>query len=53
MTLALISPKVKKRFPTLKHFVNAGLLSQEETDIIEQINDEYPGHEKYWYGQKI
>ncbi|KAL1489721.1 hypothetical protein ABEB36_013656 [Hypothenemus hampei] len=49
MTLTMISPKVKKRFPTLRHFVEAGLLNTEETKFIEHIDKDYPTYSsKYW-----
>lgn len=49
MTMSLISPKIKKRFPTLNHFVDSGLLSEEEVKIIEDIDNDFPNHTKYWY----
>lgn len=48
MTMTLISPKIKKRFPTLRHFVDSGLLSDEEVKIVEEIDDEFPNHSKFW-----
>lgn len=48
MTMSLISPKIKKRFPTLRHFKTSGLLSEEEVKIIEEIDAEFPNHSKYW-----
>lgn len=48
MTLTMISPKVKKRFPTTGHFVEAGLLERDEKKILEDIDDEYPSYPKYW-----
>ncbi|KAF7264909.1 bestrophin-2-like [Rhynchophorus ferrugineus] len=48
MTLTLISPKVKKRFPTLNHLVHAGLLTQEEKKIVEDLDKEYPNQPKHW-----
>lgn len=48
MTMSLISPKVKKRFPTLNHFIDSGLLSEDEVKIIEEIDSDFPNHTKYW-----
>ncbi|XP_048521969.1 bestrophin-4 isoform X2 [Dendroctonus ponderosae] len=42
LTLTMISPKAKKRFPTLHHFVQAGLLSHEEKGFIEELNKDCP-----------
>lgn len=48
-TLTLVSPKVKKRFPTLQHFVHAGLLQEDELEIWLNLDNEYPSYTKYWY----
>lgn len=53
-----MSPKVKKRFPTLNHFVDAGLLTKEEKKIFEDLDNEYPNYTKNWQvlgvlGEKI
>ncbi|XP_074038373.1 bestrophin-2 isoform X2 [Leptinotarsa decemlineata] len=48
MTLSLISPKAKKRFPTLRHYVETGLMSENEQRIIQNIDNEYPNYTKYW-----
>lgn len=47
-TLTMMSPKAKKRFPTLNHFVDAGLLTREEKKIIEDLDNEYPNYSKNW-----
>lgn len=49
MTLALVSPKIKKRFPTLQHYVQTGLLLDDEKNIIENMEEEFPSYTKYWY----
>lgn len=45
----MISPKVKKRFPTLNHFIDAGLLTKDEKKIMEDLDNEYPNYSKNWY----
>ncbi|XP_045479849.1 bestrophin-2 isoform X2 [Harmonia axyridis] len=48
MTFTMISPKVKKRFPTLDYFIDAGLLQQNEKEIIEDLNKKSPAYSKQW-----
>lgn len=48
MVLSNLSPRVKKRFPTLNHFVEAGLLNENEKSIIDDLNVKYPKHSKHW-----
>ncbi|GLV35797.1 Bestrophin 1 [Carabus blaptoides fortunei] len=48
MMFTMISPRVKKRFPTLDHFVDAGLLQSSEKVIIEDLNNKFPKHSKHW-----
>ncbi|GIY02629.1 bestrophin-2 [Caerostris extrusa] len=45
ITLTCISPCVKKRFPTMDHLVDAGILLPNEKDIMEQLKT---SHSKYW-----
>lgn len=47
-TLGLVSPKVKKRFPTLQHLVLAGLLQEDELEIWTTLDNEFPSYTKYW-----
>lgn len=49
MVFAMISPKVKKRFPTLDHLVEAGLLLENEKIIMDDLNNKFPKHSKHWY----
>ncbi|XP_044254083.1 bestrophin-2-like isoform X1 [Tribolium madens] len=48
MMFAMISPRVKKRFPTLDHFIEAGLLHQSEKHIIADMNKKFPNYSKHW-----
>ncbi|XP_064458230.1 bestrophin-4-like [Ornithodoros turicata] len=45
ITLRCISPPVKKRFPTLDHIVDAGLLLGNERDIFDNLKS---NHAPYW-----
>lgn len=49
MMFTMISPRVKKRFPSLEHFVEAGLLQESEKDIIASLNKKFPKYSKHWY----
>ncbi|XP_021931171.1 bestrophin-2-like [Zootermopsis nevadensis] len=48
MIFTMISPRVKKRFPTLDHFVEAGLLTDNEKSIMNDLNNKFPRHSKQW-----
>ncbi|GLH15310.1 Bestrophin homolog, partial [Gryllus bimaculatus] len=48
MVFSMISPRVKKRFPTLDHFVEAGLLTDNEKSIMSDLNEKFPRHSKHW-----
>ncbi|XP_025198398.1 bestrophin-4-like [Melanaphis sacchari] len=48
MVFSNISPRVKKRFPTLDHFVEAGLLLENEKTIVLDLNEKFPRHSKHW-----
>ncbi|XP_054269172.1 bestrophin-4 isoform X2 [Macrosteles quadrilineatus] len=48
MVFTMISPRVKKRFPTIDHFVEAGLLLENEKAIIVDLNNKFPRHSKHW-----
>ncbi|XP_039279178.1 bestrophin-4 [Nilaparvata lugens] len=48
MVFSMISPRVKKRFPTLDHFVDAGLLLENEKVIVVDLNEKFPRHSKHW-----
>lgn len=44
----MVSPRVKKRFPTLEHFVEAGLLLENELVIFQGLNAKFPKPSKHW-----
>ncbi|XP_049777292.1 bestrophin-2-like isoform X2 [Schistocerca cancellata] len=48
MVFSMISPRVKKRFPTLQNFVEAGLLNENEKAIMSDLNEKFPRHSKHW-----
>lgn len=48
MVLTNISPRVKKRFPTIDHLVEAGLLNENEHKIMHDLNQKFPRHSKHW-----
>ena len=48
LVLANVSPRVKKRFPTLEHYVEAGLLLENELTIFESLNAKFPKPSKHW-----
>ncbi|XP_038213594.1 bestrophin-4-like isoform X2 [Zerene cesonia] len=48
MVLTMISPRVKKRFPTLDNLVEAGLLLDNEKTILENLNKKFPKPSKHW-----
>jgi hypothetical protein len=43
MVLRVLSPRVKKRFPRLKDLIGAGLLNENEYNIIERLETKFPG----------
>ena len=48
MVLANISPRVKKRFPTIEHYVDTGLLQENELTIFQSLNSKFPKPSKHW-----
>ncbi|KOC66844.1 Bestrophin-2 [Habropoda laboriosa] len=48
LVLAMVSPRVKKRFPTLEHFVDSGLLLENELVIFQSLNSKFPKPSKHW-----
>ncbi|XP_067012462.2 bestrophin homolog 24 [Anabrus simplex] len=47
ITLRMMSPRVKKRFPSMDHLVEAGFLQPNEKKIFEDL-DQKTSHAKYW-----
>lgn len=47
ITFIMISPGVKKRFPTLDHLVEAGIMTSNEQKIFDDLNSK-TSHSKYW-----
>lgn len=48
IVLSNVSPRVKKRFPTWEHFVDAGLLLDNELTIFQHLNEKFPKPSKHW-----
>jgi len=48
VVLTNVSPRVKKRFPTLEHFVESGLLLENELAIFQSLNKKFPKPSKHW-----
>ncbi|KAG5317367.1 BEST2 protein, partial [Pseudoatta argentina] len=46
--LTNVAPRVKKRFPTLEHFVESGLLLDNELAIFQSLNEKFPNPSKHW-----
>jgi len=47
-TLRMTSVQVKKRFPTLNHLSDAGIITDNERVIIESLDEKCIQHPKYW-----
>lgn len=48
MVLTMISPRVKKRFPTLDNFTEAGIMNENEKSILNNMNEKFPKTTKHW-----
>ncbi|XP_046997814.1 uncharacterized protein LOC124613197 isoform X1 [Schistocerca americana] len=47
ITLRMMSPRVKKRFPTMDHLVEAGFMQPNEKKVFDAL-DQKTSHPKYW-----
>lgn len=48
IVFTMISPSVKKRFPTYNQIIEAGLLLENEKNIIEVLDVAFPYYPKHW-----
>lgn len=48
MVFTMISPGIKRRFPTYDYFITTGLLNTNEALIITKMDEKFPKHSKYW-----
>ncbi|KAH8242447.1 hypothetical protein KR032_006744 [Drosophila birchii] len=48
MVLTLISPVIKRRFPSYDQLIEVGLLNANEASIIKAMDAKFPKHPKYW-----
>ncbi|KAH8371305.1 hypothetical protein KR093_006841 [Drosophila rubida] len=48
IVFTMISPSVKKRFPSYNQIVEAGLLQEGEKSIIEVLDNAFPYYPKHW-----
>lgn len=46
--MSMVSPSIKKRFPTANHLVEAGLMTKDEQTIVDDLEAEFPSYTKYW-----
>ncbi|KAH8351705.1 bestrophin-4 [Drosophila kikkawai] len=48
MVLTLISPVIKRRFPSYDQLIEVGLLNANEANIIRAMDAKFPKHPKHW-----
>ncbi|SPP75994.1 bestrophin-2 [Drosophila guanche] len=48
MVLTMISPVIKRRFPSYDYLIEAGMLNANEANIIKAMDTKFPKHPKYW-----
>ncbi|KAH8404460.1 hypothetical protein KR222_003572 [Zaprionus bogoriensis] len=48
IVFTMISPSVKKRFPTYTQIIEAGLMQESEKNIIEALDVAFPYYPKHW-----
>ncbi|XP_052848385.1 bestrophin-4-like isoform X2 [Drosophila gunungcola] len=48
IVFTMISPRVKRRFPTYNQIIEAGFLLENEKKIIETLDQAFPSYPKHW-----
>lgn len=48
MIFRSLSPRVVKRFPHMGDMVDAGLINEDELEVLEELDRKFPGYGKYW-----
>ncbi|XP_070852466.1 bestrophin-4 [Drosophila suzukii] len=48
MVFTMISPRVKRRFPTYNQIIEAGFLLENEKKIIDTMDQAFPNYPKHW-----
>lgn len=48
MVFRVLSPRIKKRFPRMSDLIGAGLLNENELQIMEDLDAQYPNYSKNW-----
>ncbi|KAH8379257.1 hypothetical protein KR009_003954 [Drosophila setifemur] len=48
IVFTMISPRVKRRFPTYNQIIEAGFLLENEKTIIETLDQAFPNYPKHW-----
>nr|XP_016927267.2 bestrophin-4-like [Drosophila suzukii] len=48
LVFTMISPRVKRRFPTYNQIIEAGFLLENERKIIETMDQAFPSYPKHW-----
>ncbi|XP_017086359.1 bestrophin-4-like [Drosophila eugracilis] len=48
IVFTMISPRVKRRFPTYNQLIEAGFLLENEKKIIEALDQAFPSYPKHW-----
>lgn len=48
LVFRVLSPKVLRRFPERKDLIPAGLINQDELNVLDFLDEKFPGTMKYW-----
>jgi bestrophin, other len=48
MVFRTLAPRVKKRFPRMDDLIAAGLINEDELDVLQELDHRFPGYGKYW-----